>query len=152
MLLFQQSQRLLERAFKLLSIRDHSCHELQEKLLRKGWSSQSVNDVISYLCEKGYLNDELFAEKYVEYKSLGSPRGLYKLKMELKQKGLDDALINRVLSGFSGNEAALAEIFLKRKSGTLKRFSGEEKKRKVFRMLQNRGFSAETIYRVMESW
>lgn len=145
------NQKILNKAYRLLSRRDHAVFELKEKLIKRGFLELDIKEVITHLKDLGYLDDEMFARKYIEYKSLISPRGHLKLRMELRKKGVIPEHIESALSSEKYVESLLAEDFISRKSRYLARFPAKERTKKLWQMLKNRGFKAETIYKVMES-
>jgi len=51
-------------ALRFLSVRSHSSQELYRKLLKKKFSSEIIEKVLSDLLSLGYLNDRKFAEQY----------------------------------------------------------------------------------------
>lgn len=141
----------LNRAYRILARRDHSVLEMKEKLSAKGEQEADIVEVIGHLKGLGYLDDALFAKKYVSNKALISPRGHYKLRAELKQKGVADGEIAQVLMMDEYNEERMACDFLDKKEKLLSSLGLEDKKKKLFQILRNRGFSLETIYKMLES-
>jgi len=59
--------KLKEKILNLLSYRSRSTKELEILLLRKGYESSAINDVLAELTSKNYLNDEEFAKSYATY-------------------------------------------------------------------------------------
>lgn len=54
----------LERAINLLSRREHSIVELEQKLCQRGCDSNLAKDIIEICLDKNYLNLERFAEVF----------------------------------------------------------------------------------------
>jgi len=59
--------KLKEKILNLLSYRSRSTKELEILLLRKGYESSAIKDVLAELTSKKYLNDEEFAKSYASY-------------------------------------------------------------------------------------
>ena len=59
------STDIRETALNYLSRREYTRHELQIKLIHKGYPSQSVDDELERLESKGYLSDWRFVESYI---------------------------------------------------------------------------------------
>lgn len=59
--------KLKEKILNLLSYRSRSTKELEILLLRKGYESSAINNVLAELTSKKYLNDEEFAKSYATY-------------------------------------------------------------------------------------
>jgi SOS response regulatory protein OraA/RecX len=80
-------------ALKLLRMRDYTIAELHKKLEAKfGSAPQAVFDV---LIQKKFLNDRRFAENYVARRK---HRGLFLLRQELIDKGVDPEIADEILS------------------------------------------------------
>jgi len=54
------------RAMDLLARRDHSSGELRDKLIKKGFPEHHVVAVIADMIERGWIDDESFAERQAE--------------------------------------------------------------------------------------
>ena len=54
----------LNAALHLLKYRARSCRELNNRLQQKNFSNSKINEVIDYLIELGYLDDEGFASLF----------------------------------------------------------------------------------------
>jgi len=53
-------------ALKLLSKRDHFKEELKQKLLKKGFDKEKIEEVLAYLKQQNLLNDEKLKERLKE--------------------------------------------------------------------------------------
>ena len=85
-------------------------HDLELKcaatLEKHAVPSDVINDVFKRLERSGLVNDERFAQDWVENRSEFRPRSRRALAFELHQRGLDDSAIEKALEGL--NEEALA--------------------------------------------
>ena len=52
-------------ALKLLSYRSYSVEELRQRLQRKGFSSDAIDQIIPVMVDYGYLNDEAYARSLI---------------------------------------------------------------------------------------
>ena len=80
------------KATHLLSLREHSRKELQQKLLLRGYALSDVLQVLDEFVEKGLQSDERFTEAYVRLRRLKG-YGPERIQMELQQRGVSEALI-----------------------------------------------------------
>jgi len=119
-------------AFKLLSRRDYFSEELKRKLIQKGFSESEVDEIIKYLKEEGYLDDEKLLERYKEL-SIEKGESFLKLKSKLYRKGIKDL-------DFSYEEELEAALNLLQK-----KFKKEKNYPNVVKFLKNRGFSYSVI-------
>ncbi len=141
----EQKKRNKARAagLRLLTARDRSIQEIRERLERR-FSQEEALDAVEYLIELGYLDDERYAKNYVEYRNHSRPRGNYLLRLELRNKGVAEPIIEQVLNT-EEEECRLALTFgveyLKRSGKT----DFPTLKRRLYGALQRRGFSAPAV-------
>jgi regulatory protein len=79
---------LIDRAYKILSIRDHSLKEITRKLNRRTDFHYAVPYVLSILDERGFIDDVRFAESWLRNRLRRNPRGYPVLMGQLRQKGV----------------------------------------------------------------
>ena len=99
--------------------------------------------LLTELTQKKQLSDERYAEVRAHW--LARKYGAAKIRQELKAKGVDDALVDRVSAE---GELERAQAILQRKY-RLAATTREERARRA-RFLQSRGFSYDTIRGVLE--
>lgn len=142
--------RAKEAAYRLLSVRDRSTSELQDRLLGKGFSQSIVAETISRLTEVGLLNDLKFARSWAFQRAKHSARGKKILRQELRHKGIDEELIDTVLAEIPPQvEIDSARRLIEKKSNRLEpadiatRDTYQKEKRRLYSMLVRRGFDYE---------
>ncbi len=66
--LLEQDLRIRVRngAFNYLGRRHHSFFELKKKLSAKGYDKEVIDETLNELKDKGYIDDEDFAKRYIE--------------------------------------------------------------------------------------
>ena len=131
-------EELKARALRFLVRREHSRDELARKLARYAESNEILEGVLRELESKKQLSNERFAE--VRANLLSRKYGAAKIRHDLKQKGVDAALVERVSRQ---GELERARSILQRKYREAPATREELAKRARF--LQGRGFSYETI-------
>src|SRR3954462_13624040 len=90
--------KIFDHAVKFLSARLHSSDELRRKLLLRKYNKNYVEDAIRRLTELKVLNDEQFAEDYLDNLMRYKTYGFYGLKAKLLQRGLPARIIQNILS------------------------------------------------------
>lgn len=132
-----------EVAMDYLSRREHTRHELLQKLLVKDFDFDEVDAALSRLVEQGLLSDERFTEAYVRQRSL---RGIgpLKIRAELRQKGVAEQVIDSWLNDQESYWSEQARAVRERKYGHAPIEEIKEKARQM-RFLHSRGFSTEQI-------
>lgn len=143
--------KVLNKAFDLLSRRGHSTKELRDKLYKREFYKCDIDTVIKECERLGLLNDELFANDYAAELS-GQGKGRFKVKMKLRNKGLSEDYIEKALEKIADNEEGNAENALNRKLRSLINEEDINKRRqKAYRFLAYRGFSSDIITKLMDN-
>ena len=133
-------------AYRLSSLRPRSEKELKDRLFRKGFGRATVLEVIALLKEKRIIDDLKFANLWVESRMRANPKGVMLLRKELREKGIEGAIIEKVLSERGEvDEEGLAQELAAQKLGSMKGLPEEKVKRRLFGFLARRGFSFDTI-------
>ncbi len=131
----------------MLTVRDRSRHELRERLERK-FSHEETTEALDYLAGLGYLDDLSVAQNYVHYRNRQRPTGNYLLRLELRNKGIQDDYIEQVLNP-AEVEYELAVNLAKQRFSTLERLEVNVVMRRLHGLLERRGFPAALARRVV---
>lgn len=150
----------LDKAVQLLAQRNHSSVELKHKLrqfyIRKRFDEQieidnnfideQLNNVIQYSIEHHWIDDIYYIEQYVKMRSRKG-YGLVRIIGELKQRGLDVDLVNKVIKKENIDWCDLGLRQAQKKFHQLDR-SNIQQKLKVFQFLAYRGFLQDDITKI----
>jgi regulatory protein len=136
-------------ALKLLSYRERSKWEVKDRMRKKGYEDNLIEDVLRYLESHNFISDQRFAQVWEENR-IKKGYGRKRIYFELRQKGLEvdliDELLERVYSKV--NEVEIALKVVKEKNFLLKKDKPRTRKR-IYGFLQRRGFSSEVINEVL---
>jgi len=140
------SDALKARALRLLSGREHSRAELTRKLANSA-DGETIEALLDRLEELDLLSDARFAQSYI--RSRQGRLGSLRLRLELKQKGIAEHLIEAAMqdSATSDDEARARAVWQK-KFGTPPTDARDWAKQARF--LQGRGFAADIIHRILK--
>jgi regulatory protein len=138
----ENALELKARALRFLARREHSRAELHRKLLPFAASQQLLDVLLSELEGRKLLSNHRFAEMRAHI--LSRKYGAAKIRQDLKAKGVSDEIAQTVSAA---DELARAQEILKRKYRTPA--TTREERAKRMRFLQGRGFSLDTIYRLI---
>ncbi|NLT49638.1 MAG: regulatory protein RecX [Ignavibacteria bacterium] len=142
-------------AFRLLSLRNYTKKELTDKLKKKEYEEPVILRVLNYLEEKNYINDEIFAEKFLESKIRQSKTGQLKIKSQLIKKGIELKIIERLFRTILKEEdfEITAINLAQKKIKMLKSKPLQEKVKmhKIYNFLLGKGFSMELSYKTAVS-
>ena len=121
-------------------LKNHKTGEFYEK---KGVSKISVEQVLSRLIEKKYIDDEKFAKFWVENRNQRKGSSIKKLKSELFSKGVSSDIIEQVLSESNRNDEDEIQKIIAKKA---KRYTDEQK---LIAYLARQGFSFDEIKKAL---
>jgi regulatory protein len=142
-----------DAALKFLSYRMRSEKEVRDKLRKKEFAGEIIDEVIKDLKRVNLLDDYEFASAWIRDRISDKPRGKTLLKQELWKKGIKKEIIEKVLREYFEDEEEelnLAKQLLEKRK---KRYENLEKnvaKRRIMSFLLRRGFSYETVKEVLK--
>lgn len=121
----------------LLSRRDHSTKEIQDKLKGQGFSPSSIESAVEKARQSRYLDDARFASYFVDER-VRRGWGRIKIEQELRRKGVDPAEIPGYPEEYFDEQSDV-----ERAAALLARKSIPENKpfEKLVRHLMSKGFS-----------
>lgn len=149
--MFDEVRKAKKLIYHLLSYRWHTQMEIEDKLFQNGYSKEIVKEVINDLKKNKYLDDQRFAENWIENRAQRKLLGRKRIRQELKNKGIDDTVISENLKRFfdNNNELELALEAARKKSTLSTTLEKEKFVRRISSFLQRRGFSYDVIKRVI---
>ena len=141
-------RRCRQTALSFLARREHSRVELRRKLLTKGFDKAEIEHLLGEFDAAHLLNDERFTESFVRSRK---QRGIgpLRIKTELQKRGVAKDVIEKWLDIESVDWLNLARQQHQKRFGNNAVLDYKERIRQA-RFLQNRGFSHETIYKVLD--
>lgn len=134
-----ERNKAYDRAVRFLSYRSRSVAEVTRYLRDKDYTDEVINDTVTRLLEQNYLNDEEFARAWLRNREQLGPRGRQALQYELRQKGIVDQIIEKVLADLDEDELAWAAV--ENKFPRWQNLPEQEFKKKLIGFLNRRGFS-----------
>lgn len=140
----ENNKRLRDEALRLLSRRDYSRRELAYKLAPYARRTEEVSELLDELTKLGYLSDEKLADAYVAYNK--DRYGLLRIKQNLLQRGIDEATIDNALRNYCDEEQTAYSVWQK-KFGCAP--LNVQEKARHWRFLMSRGFSIDTVQRII---
>ena len=130
-------------AMRLLTRREHSCQELMQKLQHRGFGLELVKEVIDEFERQDLISDQRYAESYTRSRC-GKGYGPIRIGQELKQRGVDDDIIDATLAGAEFDWFGLAQkVRIKRFGDALPQNMVD--KAKQTRFMEYRGFNHQQI-------
>lgn len=146
-------EKYLTLSYRYLSIRNRSEKEMREYLAKKNASAEIIEKIILSLKEHKFLNDEVFARSFVLSRARLKPKGKVLLKIELRQKGIADDIIESILSDVQDeipDELAQAKSLIIKRMERMQGTSRNEIYSKVGGFLSRRGFSWDIVKKAID--
>jgi regulatory protein len=140
------SSSLRERALRLLARREHSRQELARKLAPHAETAEEIEQLLDDLCARRLLSDERYVEMRMNARS--ARFGNARLAHELRTQGVAGELVDAALSEATDELSRAREVW-QRKFGALSEPLDASGRARQIRFLMGRGFSGETIRRVL---
>lgn len=132
-------QSIKAKAFALLARKGYFSKELRKKLLEKGYPEEEISALIQELTQRGWLNDQERASRFVEVqRQKGYGAKMIALKLREKAGPIEVEL--------DESEDALIALIQKRYLSKL-----AEKREKVIQALLRRGYSYDLICKALQS-
>jgi len=135
------------QAVHFLDYRPRSRAEVKRNLEKHAFPAEVINDVFRRLERSGLVNDERFAQDWVENRSEFRPRSRRALAFELHRRGLSDSAINKALEGL--NEESMAYQAARKQARRYEGLPVRDFNNKMGSFLARRGFSYDVIKQVV---
>lgn len=139
-------QKARNYAFLLLKFRLRSENELRLRLKKKKFAEAVIEETISFLRQRSFLDDGLFAKSWIQSR-IKRPFGLRRIREELRIKGLDKEVINKALQEVEKDysEEEVVQEIAQERLGRLSGIEPHKAKRRLYAYLLRRGFSPEVV-------
>lgn len=137
----------LRYAYRLLSYRGRSKKEIKERLERKGFDN--ADETIRRLEQLGLIDDRARAEALKKAASESKHLGRASAVQYLRQMGIERQMAEEALRDY--DEIKAAEGLIRKKARILGKAGGQVSLRKLSDALRRRGFSSDTIRKVISA-
>lgn len=145
------ADQVLDKMAKYCAYQERCVKDVIEKLKTFDIPQKDKDEILAYLLDNRFVNDERFAKSFVKGKINQSGWGLNKIRFHLMQKGIAKELIDTALQGTDEDSyrQRLIEV-LASKAKTVKAENDFEKKRKLAAYAMQRGFEAPLVWEVLK--
>lgn len=144
-------EKILEKVFKFLSFRPRSKKEILDYLKRKNLGKNESELALKRVEKLGFINDEEFARFLVQSRVKSKPKGKRVLILELRQKGIDNEIIEKILDEVTVSELELAQRAISKKLENFLKLPPNAAREKITAYLGRRGFSWDTIKELIDT-
>ena len=95
------------KAMSLLKYQDRTRKELKDRLMRAEFPEFITEGAIAYVESFGYINDEEYVRRYMEYKA--GIKSRIQIKMDLRKKGIGTEILERIFDEYEYEEDDVLE-------------------------------------------
>jgi regulatory protein len=150
-------EELKSYAATALASRAQSTSELRTRLRKKAARPEDVEEILAYLKEAGYVDDQRFAGAFAEWRKENQGFGKTRVVRDLMSRRVAPAVAKAAAEKvFEGSdEVQLIEDFLARRyrGKDMKAFLAEQKNlASAFRRLRTAGFGSSNSIRVLKRY
>ena len=145
------ADQILDKMAKYCAYQERSVKEVTDKLKTFEISEKDLEEIINYLIDNKFVNDERFAHAFVRGKINQSGWGVNKIRFHLMQKGIAKETIDEAL-GQTDEDLYRQRLIniLKTKSKTIKAETDFERKRKLAAYAMQKGFEGALVWEVLK--
>lgn len=137
-------------ALKLLSYKGRSEKELEERIRKKGYTKQVTSSAIRYLKDIGLINDMSLAETLKKETLDNRMLSQTGAKRYMLKRGIPRDVVDNALACDENTDAENAARLVDKKLRSLRNYPLETAKRRLYNLLARRGYSCETILKVLK--
>lgn len=142
-----QLDKAYDRAIRYVALRMRSEWELRQYLKRKEYDEPTIELILNKLSEKGMVDDQRFAQAWVENRHLLKTISKRRLQQELRQKRVADDVIRTVLENDETDEQSELKALIAKKQ-QITRFQDPIK---LMQYLSRQGYSYDDIKSAMQN-
>lgn len=149
----EEVRRAIESAVRLIGIRPRSIIEIDRRLQQKSYERTVIDRALEVLRRYAVLDDEQFADQWVESRTRSRPKGARLVQAELLQKGVARETIDQATRALAEDELETARRALAMK--VRKTAPSEDpdelqaEYRRLMSFLQRRGFGWDAVKTVL---
>jgi len=132
---------LLGKASAYCSLSEHCIAEVEEKLTVWGATDSQIKKIINHLVKEKYIDQQRFSIAYARDKFRFNHWGKIKITFMLRTKGIDNQTIAEALESIDTKEYQnIVQEIISEKAKTIKGITTYEKRLKLMRYMQGKGF------------
>lgn len=145
--------QVLDKMAKYCAYQERCVKDVRDKLKTFDIPQKEKDEILDYLLDNRFVNDERFAKSFVRGKINQSGWGVNKIRFHLIQKSIDKEIIDEALEQTDEEtyRQRLIDI-LKTKSKTVKAANDFEKKRKLAAYAMQKGFEGNLVWDILKKF
>lgn len=142
-------RRAKMKAMALLKYQDRTRRELFERLGHLEFPEFIIEEAVAYVESYGYINDEEYVRRYMEYKAGNKSR--LQIKQELQRKGIPSDILESVWEEYNYQEEEVLEEQMKKRIRQ-KGVVTDENFQKYYGYFARKGFSSNNVLSLLKKY
>lgn len=139
--------QILNKLFRYCSFQERSISDVNRQLAKYNVEGATKEKIIKKLTEEGFLNENRYAISFTLGKLRSNHWGRVKIRLGLKQKSIDNQIINKALESIDQDEyAAIINKLISGKSNSIQDKDLYIKKHKIARFIIGKGFESHLVW------
>lgn len=145
--------QVLDKMAKYCAYQERCVKDVRDKLKTFDLPQEEKDEILDYLLNNRFVDDERFAKSFVRGKINQSGWGVNKIRFHLIQKSIDKEIIDEALEQTDEEtyRQRLIDI-LKTKSKIVKAANDFEKKRKLAAYAMQKGFEGNLVWDILKKF
>jgi regulatory protein len=144
-----EGEKATAAALTFVSYRPRSEREVRDRLRKRAFEPAAIDYAVEKMRDWRYLDDTAFAGFWIENRAAYSPRGKRALKAELRAKGVEREVVERVLEETELDEHTSALEIARKRLRSLSSYDEETQRRRLSAFLARRGFGWDVVKPVL---
>lgn len=145
----QSLEKIFQKTLRFVGFRPRSQKEILFYLHKKTADEKIIAKIIEDLTNLGLVDDVAFVDWWLDQRAAFRPKGKRALIMELRQKGIDNNLIQKAISEKVDEKGAAASL-VEKKLRVWARLPQEICREKLTGFLARRGFNWDVIKLILD--
>ena len=134
---------------RYLAKSEHTVSQLRKYLLDKKYLEQVIEDTLEWAERSNLVDDRRYAAIFLRSHSDNSPMGKYRIRAELRRRGIIEGIIESILEEHDDSE--LSEILIRNVKNRYAHLDSDKAFRRAAGYLKRRGFNSDLIMIVLKS-
>jgi regulatory protein len=136
---------------KMLARRELSELQVRQRLTRKGYEPDAIDDAITQLREEHAIDDARVAEAIARKETSVKRHGKLRVRLQLERAGIGSAIAKRTVDDVfdAMDHDALLEASLKKRLRGRERIADDREFERLYRYLAAQGFEDDRILRAL---
>jgi regulatory protein len=144
------NKEALIKAANFCAYQERTQKEVRSRLAELDVLGDDSEEIIVWLIENNYLNEERFSRIFAGSKFRQKKWGRIKIRQELKMRGVSDYCLRAGMSEIDGDDYMITlEEIIEKKSREIKDTDKLVRKQKLVRFALSRGFEQDLVFDVV---